>query len=125
MTTDGHTSLADVHAIAAAVADVLAERGLVVPAGAGSSARVLNVAEVARLLGRRPAWVYEHAAELGAFRFGNGPKARIGFDLLTIEEWKRQRQIGRPSSRATNRRRPAKGRAGANLIPYEGSGQGA
>jgi hypothetical protein len=125
MTTDGHATLADVHAIAAAVADVLAERGLVVPAGAGSSARVLNVAEVARLLGRRPAWVYEHAAELGAFRFGNGPKARIGFDLLTIEEWKRQRQIGRPSSRATNRRRPAKGRAGANLIPYEGSGQGA
>jgi hypothetical protein len=125
MTTDGHATLADVHAIAAAVADVLAERGLVVPAGAGSSARVLNVAEVARLLGRRPAWVYEHAAELGAFRFGNGPKARIGFDLLTIEQWKRQRQIGRPSSRATNRRRPAKGRAGANLIPYEGSGQGA
>lgn len=125
MTTDGQASLADVRAIAAAVADVLVERGLVVPAGAGSSARVLNVAEVARLLGRRPAWVYEHAAELGAFRFGNGPRARIGFDLLTIEEWKRQRQIGRPSPRATNRRRPATVRTEANLIPYEGSGQGA
>jgi hypothetical protein len=125
MTEDEPSPHDDVRALAEAVADVLADRGMVVPAGAGSSARVLNVAEVARLLGRRPAWVYEHAAELGAFRFGNGPKARIGFDLLTIEEWKRQRQIGRTSSRATNRRRPAKGRAGANLIPYEGPGQGA
>lgn len=125
MTEDESSPHDDVRALAEAVADVLADRGMVVPVGAGSSARVLNVAEVARLLGRRPAWVYEHAAELGAFRFGDGPKARIGFDLLTIEEWKRQRQIGRTSPRITNRRRPAKGRAGANLIPYEGSGKGA
>jgi hypothetical protein len=59
-----------------------------VEATAAPAARVLGVSEVARLLGRRPAWVYQHAAELGAFRFGNGPKARLGFDLASIERWK-------------------------------------
>jgi len=114
----------EIRALAKAVADVLEERGLVGTAEPRQGG-VLKVADVAKLLGRSRPWVYEHAAELGAFRFGSGPRARIGFDLHAIEEWKRQRQIGRTSSRATNRRRPAKGRPGANLIPYEGSGQGA
>jgi hypothetical protein len=70
-------------AIAAAIADVLAGRGLVVYAGPGGSARVLNAREVSQLLGRSTQWVYAHATELGAIRMGNGPKARIGFDLAT------------------------------------------
>ena len=53
----------------------------------------LNVADVARLLGRSRPWVYEHAAELGAFRFGNGPKARLGFDRRRDRAVEARRQI--------------------------------
>ena len=116
--TDG---LPDVRAVAEALADILAERGLVVHAAAVSTARVLNVAEVARLLGRKPAWVYAHATELGAIRFGNGPRARLGFDAAAIERWKRDRQACSPEPRAAARRRPRRNavRTGGNLIPYE------
>jgi predicted DNA-binding transcriptional regulator AlpA len=110
-----------VQAIAEAVADVLAERGLVVYAGPSPSARVLKVADVARLLGRSSAWVYEHAAELGAIRMGRGPKARIGFDLATIEQWKREHELAAPQRRQPTRPRPRRTAATINddLIPYE------
>lgn len=77
--------------------------------------------EVARLLGRSAAWVYEHAAELGAIRMGNGPKARIGFDVATIEQWKRDHQIASRRSRRASGRRPREGAipTGGDLIPYE------
>lgn len=115
----------DIRALAEAVADVLEERGLLSQPDA-SPGRVLKVADVAQLLGRSQAWVYEHAAELGAFKFGNGPKARIGFDRDAIERWKRDRQILKSSggSRSASRRgRPRKSpRPGAtNLIPYDPS----
>ena len=109
-----------VQAIAEAVADVLAERGLVVYAGPSPSARILKVAEVAHLLGRSAAWVYEHAAELGAIRMGSGPRARIGFDVATIEQWKRDHQTPVQQTRGTRRRpRRATVPSGANLLPYE------
>jgi predicted DNA-binding transcriptional regulator AlpA len=112
-----------VQAIAEAVVDLLADRGLVVYAGPSASARVLRVREVARLLGRSAPWVYQHAIELGAIRMGNGPKARIGFDLATIEEWKRAHQLGPSEARRQTRRRPRRSAisTGANLIPYEPS----
>jgi predicted DNA-binding transcriptional regulator AlpA len=126
MTDDSNDQPGDVRAIAEAVVDMLAERGLVIYAGPGASARVLNAREVARLLGRSAPWVYEHATELGAIRMGNGPKARIGFDLATIEQWKRDHQSRPPETRKPARRPPrnAASRA-ANLIPYEPSGYGA
>jgi predicted DNA-binding transcriptional regulator AlpA len=99
----------------------LAQRGLVVYAGPSPSARILKVAEVAHLLGRSAAWVYEHAAELGAIRMGSGPRARIGFDVATIEQWKRDHQIPAQQSRGPARRRPRRATvpSGANLLPYE------
>jgi predicted DNA-binding transcriptional regulator AlpA len=110
-----------VEAIAEAVVDLLADRGLVVYAGPSASARVLKVGEVARLLGRSAPWVYEHATELGAIRMGNGPKARIGFDLATIEEWKRDHQLAPRATRKPAQRRPRRSAipTGGNLIPYE------
>jgi predicted DNA-binding transcriptional regulator AlpA len=113
----------EIRALAEAVADVLEERGLVGPAEP-TLGRVLKVADVADLLGRSRPWVYEHAAELGAFRFGTGPKARIGFDRETIERWKWDRQISQsstPSRPSRRRARPRKSavRAAVNLIPYD------
>ena len=113
---------ATVRAIAEALADVLVERGLVVQLTAGSAGRVLDVGEVADLLGRKPAWVYAHATELGAFRFGDGPKARLGFDRASVERWKRDRQMRTQETDSGPRRGRARqnGRArGARLIPYE------
>jgi hypothetical protein len=114
----------EARAIAEALADVLVERGLVVERTAGPAARVLDVGQVADLLGRKPAWVYAHAAELGAFRFGDGPKARLGFDVSNIERWKRDRQAGRTEREPRPRRRRSRqgGARGAKLIPYETPG---
>lgn len=113
---------ATIQAIAYALADVLVERGLVVHRAEGAAARVLDVGQVADLLGRKPAWVYAHAPELGAFRFGDGPKARLGFDRPSVERWKRDRQMRTPERDS----RPPRGRSrqngrppGARLIPYE------
>jgi predicted DNA-binding transcriptional regulator AlpA len=115
----------EIRALAEAVVDVLEERGLVAPPEP-MPGRVLKVADVAKLLGRGRPWVYEHAAELGAFRFGSGPRARIGFDRDAIERWKRDRQILEPAatSASTRRRgRPPKnaGSSASNLIPYDPS----
>ena len=121
--TEHDASACDVRAIAEAVADVLAERGLVVYAGPSASARVLTAREVSKLLGRSAPWVYAHATELGAIRMGNGPKARIGFDLASIEQWKRDNQIHPPEARRPPRRRPRRNTLSraTNLIPYEPS----
>jgi hypothetical protein len=113
---------ATIQAIADAVADVLVERGLVVQRNGGPAARVLDVGQVADLLGRKPAWVYAHATELGAFRFGDGPKARLGFDRASVERWKRDRQMRTPERDSRPRRGQSRqnGRPrGARLIPYE------
>ncbi len=74
-----------VHAIAEAVVDLLADRGLAVYAGRSPSVRVLTVREVARLLGRSAPWVYENPTEFGTIRIGTGPMAGIAFDLAAIE----------------------------------------
>ena len=110
----------EIQAIGRAVVDALVERGLVVYAAPSPSARVLNVSEVALLLGRSAAWVYEHSAELGAIRMGSGPRARIGFDLMTLEQWKRERQVGPPEARRPRRSSGQSGTAGGqSLIAYE------
>jgi len=119
--SDLDQSAGDMRAIAEAIADVLAERGLVVYAGPNTSTRVLSAREVSKLLGRSTPWVYAHATELGAIRMGNGPKARIGFDLANIEQWKRDNQIRPPEPRKPARRRPRRstGSQATNLIPYD------
>jgi hypothetical protein len=103
---------------------VLEERGLLSPAKSAAGL-VLTVADVAELLGRSRWWVYEHSAELGAFRFGNGPKARIGFDRDAIERWKRDRQIRQsapaPQRPRRGRRQKAPAPAAVKLIPYDPS----
>jgi hypothetical protein len=45
---------------------------------------LVSAAEVARELGVGRQWVYEHAEQLGARRLGDGPRARLRFDLETV-----------------------------------------
>lgn len=113
------TAATEVRALAEAVADVLVERGLIV---APSPARVVNAGEVGALLARDRRWVYAHAHELGGFRYGEGPKARLGFDLEAVERWKRERRITAGGAGAARRRQPPRGLAldrAAALIPFE------
>jgi hypothetical protein len=66
--------------VAIRVADLLRGDG----APPANSRRLVSAAEVARELGMSRAYVYEHARELGAQRFGDGPRARLRFDLEAI-----------------------------------------
>lgn len=118
MSSDGSAPL-DVRAFAEAVADVLTERGLVGARLAGEG-RILDAAEVSLLLGRDRRWVYEHASELGAFRYGDGPRARLGFDLSAIERWRRGRQTSPDRRRSRNGTSAASARGrGAKLIEFD------
>lgn len=67
-------------------------------------ARLLSASELARHLGVTRPWVYQHAVELGARRLGDGPKARLRFELDTaLEAWGRSRawrSVGNESSPA-------------------------
>jgi hypothetical protein len=46
--------------------------------------RLVDATTLAAELGVERSWVYEHANELQPIRLGNGPKARLRFDLLTV-----------------------------------------
>jgi hypothetical protein len=47
---------------------------------AGTTARLVNAAELAHVLGVSRSMVYAHAAELGALEVGNGGRPRLRFD---------------------------------------------
>jgi hypothetical protein len=49
-------------------------------------ARLVDVATVADYLAVSSGWVYEHADELGARRLGSGPRARLRFSLVEVDE---------------------------------------
>jgi hypothetical protein len=87
-----------VEQIAQRVAQLLRQDQLRAPAApAPAPASLLTVKELARHLKLNPAWVYEHATELGAIRTGNGPKARMRFDLRTATEALKQHRQGTPA----------------------------
>jgi hypothetical protein len=44
---------------------------------------LIDATRLAAHLSLNRTWVYEHAHELGAIRVGNGPRARLRFDLAT------------------------------------------
>jgi hypothetical protein len=66
----------------------------------------MTAKELAHHLKLNPAWVYEHAEELGAIRTGTGPKARIRFDLHTAMQALKEHQR-QPAAAIRPRRTPA------------------
>jgi hypothetical protein len=122
MTANRDPAAADVQALAEAVADVLVARGLAV-APSGSAIRVVSASQLAELLKRDRRWIYQHAHELGGFRYGDGPKARLGFDLAAVEQWKRARTSAFSGSVQPHRRRGSTGLLNATqqraLIPFD------
>lgn len=74
--------------------------------------QLLTADQLARHLGLNRAWVYEHAAELGAIQLGNGPRPRLRFDpqlaaqaLQTRRRNEHTATNDRPQQRPTRRRR--------------------
>lgn len=64
--------------------------------------QLLDAKELARELSVSVDYVYAHAVDLGAMRLGDGPKARLRFDLRTAQRAMRERK--QPPSAITSRR---------------------
>jgi hypothetical protein len=103
----------DVIAIASQVADRL---------GARQRDRLVDTATLAEALGVSPSFVRAHANELGAVRIGDGPKARLRFDIDQV----RAALATTSSASASNaapapaRRRAAGRRTPVPLLPVRG-----
>jgi hypothetical protein len=48
---------------------------------------LIDTAEVARRFGRSRDWVYEHAADLGVVRLGDGARPRLAFDPARVSTY--------------------------------------
>lgn len=106
--------------LAELVADRLAESRRVVTG-------LVGVREVAAHLGVDTTWVYEHAAKLGARRLGDGPKARLRFNLAEVDERLASCSVGRQSEPvnaaqtvALRRRPPRSSGTNVELLPIRG-----
>jgi hypothetical protein len=64
--------------------------------------QLLDPKELARELSVSLDYVYAHAVDLGAMRLGDGPKARLRFDLQTAQRAMRARK--QPPVTASRRR---------------------
>jgi hypothetical protein len=74
-----------------------------------------------------PGFVYAHAGELGAHRLGDGPRARLRFDLADVDAWlsacsaRRGSAAAEPAPRGSLRRRREKPLGTtADLLPIRG-----
>jgi hypothetical protein len=69
-------------------------------------AHLLTAEQLARHLGLNRAWVYEHAAELGAIQLGDGPRPRLRFDAqLAARALQARRRRNEPTA-ASEKPRP-------------------
>lgn len=82
-------------------------------------ARLVTATELAAELGVSRDWIYQHRDDLGAVRIGDGPKARLRFDIDAARQaiGARSQASGQPQTHAAPRRRSKPSRqTGAGLI---------
>ena len=97
-----------VEQIASRVAQLLLHHQPPAPASLAPTPAWMTAKGLAHHLKLNPAWVYEHANELGAIRTGTGPKARIRFDLHTATQALKQRQRQPVQAPGRSRREPTR-----------------
>lgn len=104
------------------IADRLAEQ-LERPSATGG---LVTAGELAQRLGVDRDFVYEHAAKLGARRLGDGPKARLRFDvgeaeraITCLPSWGSQAPEPTPGLASRPRRRRRSGTT-VDLLPIRG-----
>lgn len=71
----------DIEAIAERVVERLTEQ-----TKAPGTIGLASAGQVAKLYGVTPSWVYANKNRLGAVKLGDGPRARLRFDLERVEE---------------------------------------
>jgi hypothetical protein len=87
--------------------------------GDDAPTQLVDAATVARRLNVSRAWVYDNAGRLGAIRLGDGPRARLRFDLMTVCS---ALATTRPQPLGAERRRshPRKPASSVPLLPIRG-----
>lgn len=112
--------------IAQRVAQLLRKEPADAPASVGwavgdQPVGLLTAGQLAQRLGVRRSWVYEHATRLGAISLGEGPKARLRFDLDTamraLAQANSQAAPAAASDRRGRRRRPPAPEPPVPLLP--------
>ena len=79
--------------------------------------RLLTAEQLARHLGLNRAWVYEHAAELGAIQLGDGPRPRLRFDAqLAAQALQARRRRSEPTT-TSKQPRPPRRRRTPSTVP--------
>ncbi len=82
---------------------------------------LVDAAALARALGVSPSYVYSRSSELGARRLGNGPKARLRFDLKRAVEVhaNREPESAAPAALQTAKPRPRRAASSVALLPVK------
>lgn len=106
---------ADIEAIASRVVELLSGQ----PDTA--NARLVDAAQLARVLAVERDWIYEHARELGAIRLG-GPRGRLRFDLRRVQRLlAKQHEAEQDEPRRAPRTSRPNASSAPELLPYEKS----
>jgi hypothetical protein len=79
--------------------------------------RFVNAHQLAIMLGVSRDWIYDHAAELGALRLGDGQRAPLRFDATQAVAVMASRAAVPSAEAGTGPPRPH--RRGRSLIPYD------
>jgi hypothetical protein len=106
-----------VEAIAARVVELLHERALDLQ----YPASLVDVRELARRTRLSRTWIYEHASQLGAIRFGEGPKARLRFNPDTVKAVLERELPSRVRAVPPRRQRRITSMSEVELLPIAGN----
>jgi hypothetical protein len=103
---------AEIDAIAERVAELIDQR-------ARTRARLVDASELARLLGVRRSWIYEHAKLLGAIRLG-GAMGRLRFEPEAATRALRppSGQVTETAADGGSGRRARRRSCGVDLLPF-------
>jgi len=102
---------ASIEAVARRVADLMRDQEI------GSD--LVDATEVARRFGVSRDYVYEHADKLGATRLGNGSRARLRFDLVTVRERLTQLTVRDAEKPQRGNRGPVRHGCSVDLLPIK------
>ena len=97
------------------LADAVVER---IQSHAPARPALVDAVTLARHLGMSRAWCYEHRAELGAVTIGDGPKARLRFNLdVALAAFQRLQPDAPSASAQPPKPKPARRRRSTSSVP--------
>ena len=111
----------EIDALASAVAERVVEQLRDEQAAPPSEPGLVDAAALARALGVSASYVYSRSSELGARRLGNGPRARLRFDLKRAVEVhaNREPESAAPAALQTAKPRPRRAASSVALLPVK------